>query len=198
MRKKLKFGFWIYLCGVFLINSLGIGFYFAGAQTVEENLDYADRLFLLDEEAAFFKILINSLNKDVDPRLAYLNNKKIEFKKERIREQKAHYQVGYQHAQEGDYVLAIKEFEMALKYGPLDKDTHYNLGYLYAKVDRFEEAVKEYEKALALPYDKKDGQICYNLALIYGRHLRNKVKAQEYYKKFLKIHKIAELEKQNF
>ncbi|MBU4305871.1 MAG: tetratricopeptide repeat protein [Candidatus Omnitrophica bacterium] len=195
--------FFIYLAVLLIISDLC-----PGAELIEENKsDEKEIQYRLDKEEAMLWALLNCVNEDGTAyeeefikshvpknrrnrnssvaknsavRAELGNEEQLKNKKKRT-----HYQLGYQYAQEGDYLSAISQFEMILKYDILDKNSYYNLGYLYAKIGRYEDAVKAYHRALQLSRDPNDGQIYYNLALIYDSGLKDKEKSRQYYEKFL-------------
>ncbi|MCG2712611.1 MAG: tetratricopeptide repeat protein [Candidatus Omnitrophica bacterium] len=162
---------------------------------------------VLDKEEAEFLALLKSLNIDCGSlksddstadadllnkkRYSKANKSSPVHKKLKHSEQtknrqiRAYYQLGYQYYEKGDYISAIAQFELILKHAPREKDVYYNLGCLYVKVGRYEDAIKAYNLALKLYKGQDDGQIYYNLALIYDKNLKDREKSGQYYKKYL-------------
>lgn len=93
--------------------------------------------------------------------------------------------LGFAYGMKGMVTEALKKYNEALYYDPLDRDIHYNLGYLLAAAKKYDQAVAEFNKALkGTPEDK---EVYYNLAVIYAAGLDDYNKATEYYHKFLEF-----------
>ncbi|MGE5279493.1 MAG: tetratricopeptide repeat protein [Deltaproteobacteria bacterium] len=64
---------------------------------------------------------------------------------------------------------------------------HYNLGVFYTQNREFERAVKEFEKAVEL--NPQDAASFFNLGYIYAEHLKDRPKAVENFRTYLKLAK---------
>ena len=83
----------------------------------------------------------------------------------------ADYDAGVQLLLAGDYELAVKAFQRALRRAPKNADAHFNLGNAYSGLRRWQDAVEAYQQALR--YNSKDAEAYNNLALAYselGQH----------------------------
>lgn len=69
--------------------------------------------------------------------------------------------LGAAYADEGKYVEAIGEFQMALRLDPDNTNAAYNIGNIYLRMERFEEAIEHYRKVLTL--DPKHGMAHYGV-----------------------------------
>ena len=82
---------------------------------------------------------------------------------------------------------AVKDREQMVRE---NADMHYNLGVLLAKNQEFRNAAIEFQRAIELRKD--DASSYFNLGKIYADFYKDKVKAVEYFKKYLEINPQAE------
>ncbi len=82
---------------------------------------------------------------------------------------------------------AVKDREQMVRE---NADMHYNLGVLLAKNQEFRNAAIEFQRAVELRKD--DAASYFNLGKIYADFYKDKVKAVEYFKKYLEINPQAE------
>lgn len=82
---------------------------------------------------------------------------------------------------------AVKEREQMVRE---NADMHYNLGVLLAKNQEYRNAGIEFQRAIELRSD--DAASYFNLGKIYADFYKDKVKAVEYFKKYLEINPQAE------
>ena len=73
---------------------------------------------------------------------------------------------GVTYSEQGQYDLAILEFNKALEIDPGSTETYNNRGITYSKKDQFDLAISDFSKALNI--DPKDTKVLYNRALTYA------------------------------
>ena len=85
----------------------------------------------------------------------------------------AHYNLGLEYANLGNAGLAVRSYELAIKYKPDHYKAHFNLGNSYRILGRFEESVESYYNALAVNPEHVMSWI--NLGIILGKLNKNKL-----------------------
>ena len=70
------------------------------------------------------------------------------------------------------------------------RDMHYNMGVLLQQEGRFKEAEKEYLRAMRI--DPSDGEVHYNLGVLYDDNLDNDSRAAVHYRVYLRLKPSAE------
>ena len=79
---------------------------------------------------------------------------------------KDHNQKGVTYSEQGQYDLAILEFNKALEIDPGSPEAYNNRGITYSKKDQFDSAISDFSKALDI--DPKDTKVLYNRGLTYA------------------------------
>lgn len=79
---------------------------------------------------------------------------------------KDHNQQGVTYSEQGQYDLAILEFNKALEIAPGFPEAYNNRGITYSKKDQFDSAISDFSKALDI--DPKDTKVLYNRGLTYA------------------------------
>jgi len=75
-------------------------------------------------------------------------------------------QQGVTYSEQGQYDLAILEFNRALEIDPGSTEAYNNRGITYSKKDQFDSAISDFSKALEI--DPKDTKVLYNRGLTYA------------------------------
>ena len=73
---------------------------------------------------------------------------------------------GITYSEQGQYDLAILEFNKALEFDPGSTEAYNNRGITYSKKDQFDSAISDFSKALDI--DPKDTKVLYNRGLTYA------------------------------
>ena len=85
-----------------------------------------------------------------------------------------HIKLGVSYEREGNFELAEREYNEALKDTPM---AHFYLGNLYLEQDRFDEAEREYRTALRQVAEKDAGPVYNNLAWLLHTQGKNSEEA---------------------
>ena len=140
-----------------------------------------DKIFGFDGKGKFltqYQIsqtkLSNLLDMAISPHnLVYIvhkgKNRILEFKLKYARSKEEHLALGGLYLQEQNNLLAIEEFQTAIKLGLNTSRVHYLLGRAYHQEQKWEQAINEYEKAIQIRPQAEIYFYCGNA--YYANHL---------------------------
>lgn len=121
-----------------------------------------DKMLGFDEKGKFLTQypisqtkLINPLDMGISPHnLVYIahkwKNRILEFKLKYARSKEEHLALGELYLQEQNNILAIEEFQKAIRLGLDTSRVHYLLGRAYHQEQKWEQAINEYKKAIQI------------------------------------------------
>jgi len=153
-----------------------------------------DKIFGFDKEGKFltkYQIsqtkLISPLDMAISPHnLVYIahkgKNRILEFKLKYARSKEEHLALGELYLQEQNNLLAIEEFQKAIKLSLNTSRVHYLLGRAYHQEQKWEQAINEYEKAIQIRPQAEIYFYCGNA--YYANHLYERA-AQNFQKAFI-------------
>jgi tetratricopeptide (TPR) repeat protein len=94
----------------------------------------------------------------------------------------------YYYYQKKNYKRAIEEYKNIIKENPRNLKARYNLACLYVLTKDYSSSIKEFKKIIKVQSPLKKDAL-YNLSVIYGKYLKDKKSASQYYARFKKMQK---------